>query len=83
MDLGRKIQFFTLDVISDIGFGQAFGDLKNDKDMFEFAEAGALSLVIMGISIATGLQNLFQWEWLAKLAFPNESDKAGFGKVLR
>lgn len=33
MDLGRKTQYFTLDVISTIGFEQPFGDIKADADL--------------------------------------------------
>ncbi|KAG4429416.1 hypothetical protein IFR05_015102 [Cadophora sp. M221] len=36
MDLGQKGQFFTLDVISDLAFGQAFGYLKQDDDVFDY-----------------------------------------------
>ncbi|KAK4498583.1 hypothetical protein PRZ48_011241 [Zasmidium cellare] len=32
MDLSEKINFFTLDVISDLAFGQTFGNLKDDRD---------------------------------------------------
>lgn len=36
MDLGQKGQFFTLDVISDLAFGEPFGYLKEDDDVFDY-----------------------------------------------
>jgi hypothetical protein len=36
MDLGQKGQFFTLDVISDLAFGKAFGYLEQDADVFDY-----------------------------------------------
>ena len=35
-DFGRKAQYFTLDVISDIAFGEAFGDIATDSDVHEY-----------------------------------------------
>lgn len=32
-DFGRKIQYFSLDVISGIAFGEAFGELATDQDV--------------------------------------------------
>ncbi|KAK2473230.1 hypothetical protein H9L39_15405 [Fusarium oxysporum f. sp. albedinis] len=36
VDFAQKIQFFTLDVISDLAFGQAFGYMEQDDDVFDF-----------------------------------------------
>ncbi|KAL0777984.1 hypothetical protein CaCOL14_005637 [Colletotrichum acutatum] len=35
-DFGRKAQFFTLDVISDLAFGEPFGFAASDSDMYEY-----------------------------------------------
>ncbi len=35
-DFGRKAQYFTLDVISDLAFGQPFGDVATDSDVYEY-----------------------------------------------
>ena len=34
-DFGRKAQYFTLDAITDIAFGEAFGFLTTDSDAHE------------------------------------------------
>ncbi|KDN67099.1 putative cytochrome P450 [Colletotrichum sublineola] len=35
-DFGAKAQYFTLDVISDLAFGEPFGDLTTDSDVHEY-----------------------------------------------
>lgn len=32
LDLARKVQYFTLNIITDIAFRQALGDLVRDED---------------------------------------------------
>jgi len=34
-----KAQYFTLDIISDVSFGQAFGFVASDSDMYEYIAA--------------------------------------------
>ncbi|KAJ4249734.1 hypothetical protein NW762_012075 [Fusarium torreyae] len=36
VDFAQKIQYFTLDVISDLAFGQPFGYIEQDDDVFDF-----------------------------------------------
>jgi cytochrome P450 len=82
MDLARKIQFFTLDVISSIGFGQPFGDLTSDSDMDSYIHSGEQALGFLTFATATGLISLLHWSWLARLLGPSEKDKTGFGKMM-
>ena len=82
MDLGRKIQYFTLDVISTIGFGQEFGDIKADADLNDYIKSGEEGLTIVTLSIALGLTPYLQWPPIARLLGPSEKDKSGFGKML-
>ncbi|TQN67311.1 Cytochrome P450 monooxygenase lolP1 [Colletotrichum shisoi] len=35
LDFGLKAQYFTLDVISDLAFGQPFGDSTSDSDVHD------------------------------------------------
>lgn len=47
MDFAEKVQFFTLDVITDIAFGEAFGYLERDEDRYAFIEKTKESLPAM------------------------------------
>ena len=82
MDLARKIQYFTLDVISTIGFGQPFGDLKADADLNDYIKSGEQGLVIVTLSAGLGLTPYMQWPPLARLLGPSEKDKSGFGRMM-
>jgi cytochrome P450 len=82
VDLARKIQYFTLDVISTIGFGQAIGDLKADADLNDYIASGEIGLTIVTISIGLGLTSYLQWPPLARLLGPSEKDKTGFGRMM-
>jgi cytochrome P450 len=82
MDLGRKIQYFTLDVISTIGFGQPFGDIKADADLNDYIKSGEEGLTVVTLSVALGLTPYLQWPPIARLLGPSEKDKSGFGKML-
>ena len=82
MDLGRKIQYFTLDVISTIGFGQPFGDLKADADLNDYIKSGEEGLTIVTISAALGLTPYLQWPPIARFLGPSEKDKSGFGRMM-
>ncbi|CAI6337947.1 unnamed protein product [Periconia digitata] len=83
MDLARKIQYFTLDVISYIGFGQAFGDLEADDDVHEYIAASEAGLNLMVYVCGLGLTPLIQWPPIARLLGPSEKDKSGHGKMMR
>ena len=82
MDLARKIQYLTLDVISSIGFGQAFGDIKADADLNDYIRSGEEGLTIVTFSAALGLMPILQWPPIARLLGPSEKDKSGFGKMM-
>lgn len=82
MDLGEKAQFFTLDVISDLAFGEPFGYMAQDRDPFDYIKITRQYIPAMIV-----MANL---PWLARLthtrlfasALPKESDKLGFGAFI-
>jgi cytochrome P450 len=82
VDLGRKIQYFTIDVISTIGFGQPFGDVRADADLNEFIKSTEEGLTMVMVSMALGLTRYLQWPPIARLLGPSVKDKTGFGKML-
>lgn len=82
MDLARKIQYFTLDVISTIGFGEAFGDLEADADVGAYVQSSEEGMRLITTVAALGLTRVFHWPPLARLLGPSEKDAAGFGKMM-
>ena len=82
MDLGSKIQYFTLDVISKIGFGKAFGDLKADADVDNYISSGRDGLSIIIVVAGLGLTPYLHWPPIARIFGPSEKDATGFGKMM-
>ncbi|RSL52120.1 hypothetical protein CEP53_008193 [Fusarium sp. AF-6] len=81
-DFAQKIQYFTLDVISDLAFGQPFGYVDQDDDVFNFIKITRsffpVTLVIANIPSLVSLLHSRLFRGL----LPKESDKFGFGAFI-
>lgn len=82
MDLALVAQYFTLDVISDLSFGSAFGYLKQDDDVFDYIKIFQARIPFMQVlahvpSVITLLQSP-----LLRGPLPKDSDKLGFGAFI-
>ncbi|KAK1446883.1 cytochrome P450 [Colletotrichum cuscutae] len=81
MDLAMKMQYLTLDVISNISYGKPFGDLRADEDMFGVAESAEVGMTIFTYKIGLGLYKILQKPIVARLLGPKETDASGFGRM--
>ena len=83
MDFARTMQFFTLDVITALSFGQPFGDLIDDEDKFDYHKSMVQSLPrLMAMTELLGLRSFLEKSALANLIGPSAKDKIGFGRVI-
>lgn len=82
MDLAAKIQFFTLDVISDVSFGAPFGFLTEDKDLFQYNEINASAVPVMNMLQAMPWLSNVVYRWPLRLALPSDGDSVGFGRLM-
>lgn len=82
VDIAEKIQYFTLDAISSIGFGHPFGMLTGDLDVNDYLASIEEGLGIMTFTGAFGLNNLLQWPLVARLFGPAETGKGGMGRMM-
>lgn len=81
-DFGRKAQFFTLDVITHLAYGKAFGFLKTDSDVYEYIKTVEETLpAAMLVTVLPWMNWLLQTK-LVKRVLPSEKDPIGFGKLL-
>ncbi|KAG5657686.1 hypothetical protein KAF25_007719 [Fusarium avenaceum] len=82
VDFAQKVQFFTLDVISDLAFGEAFGYLEKDEDVFDFISITRsyfpVTLVMANLPIVVDLLHSRLFSGL----LPKETDKLGFGAFI-
>lgn len=82
MDFARIAQYFTLDVITDVAFGRAFGYVTTDSDVHEYIKMTEDAMpVIMIVSVLPWLTKVMQSR-LFKNLLPSEKDKLGFGKFM-
>ncbi|KAK1974650.1 cytochrome P450 [Colletotrichum cereale] len=82
-DFGLKVQYFTLDVISDLAFGKPFGDLASDSDVHEYiyiTEHNMPNIVVA--AVLPSLLTVLLWPGLWRL-LPSETDASGLGKLMR
>ncbi|KAF9697527.1 hypothetical protein EKO04_004233 [Ascochyta lentis] len=82
LDGGEKASFFTLDVISDLAFGQPFGYLETDSDVYDYLKMTKSTIpFMMGVADVPVLASILQSRFLRGL-LPSEADKAGFGAFI-
>lgn len=82
-DLGQKVQYFTLDVISDIAFGEPFGFLETNSDVYKYIETTEQALpMVMVTTVVPSLVKVLASP-LLKSALPSDKDVFGFGRVMR
>ncbi|KAK3347287.1 cytochrome P450 [Lasiosphaeria hispida] len=82
LDFGRKAQYFTLDVISHIAFGDPFGCLATDSDMYEYIKTTEDNLpAIIMVSVLPRLSKALQSPILKSL-LPSDKDPIGLGKIM-
>lgn len=82
VDLARKVQYFTLDVISALAFGTELGYLATDRDLFDYIQTTESTLPIMlATALMPGLLSVIQSPRL-KWLIPDVRNMAGIGSVL-
>jgi hypothetical protein len=82
VDMARKVQYLTLDIIAKIAFGDAFGFMDADGDRFGYIRtiesAGpGMSMV----ALIPWLVNVIQSP-LFKAALPKDTDMVGIGRIM-
>ncbi|GKT61183.1 cytochrome p450 [Colletotrichum tofieldiae] len=82
-DFGLKTQYFTLDVIPDLAFGQPFGDLTSDSDVHDYIHTTEQNMPnIVVAAVLPWLLTMLSWPLLRRL-LPSESDTKGLRKLIR
>ncbi|KAJ4418717.1 hypothetical protein N0V82_005390 [Gnomoniopsis sp. IMI 355080] len=83
LDFARVVQYFTLDSITRIAFGEAFGYLATDSDVYGYIES--LEIMMPRLSSVNDiplLRNALFSKWGLLLTGPSQKDAKGWGKLL-
>ena len=82
MDLAKKIQYFTLDVISCVGLGQTFGMLQADDDVESYGSSIENGLKVANFVLAIGVSWMAQAPLIGKYIAPGPRKKDAFGGMM-
>ena len=78
----QKVSFFALDVIGDISFGEAFGFLSQDRDLYRYHEITDGSLPVMNVMSTMPWLINYLHRWPLNSFLPKEDDHIGFGRLM-
>jgi len=82
MELARKVQYFTSDVMSKLSFDAKFNDLCDDNDNFGYIhEVETIYPNIFAVSVIPGVIDFFTKLGVLDLLTPGEDSKLGVGKI--
>lgn len=86
-DIGKRIQFLAMDVISHLCFGKPLGFVETDSDVYGFLKTIETQLpIVQHFSVFLELNDIFlqfmNIPWLKKLLAPSANDKAGIGMIM-
>lgn len=84
LDFGTLTSYFTMDVITKAGFGEAFGYLEKEEDLFDFLSSVRDNWQFMGITLdVPWIRDFFYSSFLLKLIGPRMTDQKGLGRLMK
>ena len=84
LDFAVIAQYFTMDVLTDVAFGEPFGYLANDEDMYEYIQTIRGFMPVLELQTNSPFTNMIMSSPLVKaLLAPTAKDRTGMGPVIR
>lgn len=83
MDLARVAYYFTLDVITDLSYGEAFGFLDAEDDLHNYTKSLDQLVVITGLFSEIPFLRKFSNNFVGAALKPKFSDRSGMGRLMR
>ncbi|TGJ88398.1 hypothetical protein E0Z10_g327 [Xylaria hypoxylon] len=83
LEFSRLAQFFTLDLITEVAFGEALGFLRRDEDINGYCDVAEQVLpVFEWLAVFSTLNRIIRLPLLRNLVMPRPTDKAGVGMIM-
>lgn len=83
LDFTKVAQYFTLDVITDVAFGKAFGFLSKDEDLYGYIKMTEDLVPLMNfMSVLPTLARFLNLRWVKAMIGPSVKDKKGMGRLM-
>lgn len=83
MEFSHRSQFFTLDVVTCVTFGEPFGFINKDGDVEKYLETTEAMLPMFGVLGTLPWLVYAMHSWPIKYMMPGEGDKVGFGRLMK
>lgn len=84
IDLAKTINFFTMDVITSLAFGQEIGFLQSDSDVHGLIAAIHHAMKTYTTPLAVPwLRDIFTSKLFNSILGPKPSDKTGVGLIMK
>jgi len=84
MDFSAVASYFTLDVITDIAFGEPFGFLVENRDINGYCKVGRASIPIFEwFGVFPDLYKMLRLPGIRNLVMPSAEDTNGVGMLMR
>lgn len=83
LDFAHVAMYFTLDVVSEVGWSEALGFLRNDKDRYRHLELNDAMLPILSLLEPIPWMLPILNTWPLSRVQPSEGDDVGFGRLMR
>ncbi|KAK3389959.1 cytochrome P450 [Podospora didyma] len=82
MEFAHRTQFFTLDVISKLAYGQPFGCIAQDRDIFNYIAQTEWALPFVAVFTTLPALNTLKDRWPLSAFMPHEKDTFGLGCMM-
>ncbi|KAK2595740.1 hypothetical protein N8I77_013765 [Diaporthe amygdali] len=83
VDLARVAYYFTLDVITDLSYGEAFGFLDAEGDLYNYTNSLDQLLLVTGLFSEIPFLRYFSNTVVGAAFKPKFSDRSGMGRLMR
>ncbi|KAH8895795.1 cytochrome P450 [Thozetella sp. PMI_491] len=82
IEFSHKAQFFALDVIGELGFGEPIGFVSNDKDMYKYVEINDSFFPVLAVLLNMPWLSRLMQSWPLNKSLPKVGDEVGFGGLM-
>jgi hypothetical protein len=83
-DFSRLGQFFTLDVITDIAFGEPIGFLSENEDIDGYCHVSHQILPLFEwLGVYPSIDRIIRWPVVRNFVMPSANDATGVGSIMR
>ncbi|KAI1075518.1 putative benzoate 4-monooxygenase cytochrome P450 [Whalleya microplaca] len=88
LDIATRLQYYAVDVISQLCFGRPLGFVQSDSDHIGFQSTVEWQMpIVMLFSVIVELNSLYYFlsgiPWIRKVIVPSAGDKIGIGPIMK